>query len=106
MKKNLSVNVKNQNYPFSITQKIIEEEKLFFLHCPEAQVSQYFDTEDLVSIMNDLPELIIDEQARQRKIADQRVQFRVSGEEKIIIEKKASKEGKTISEYIRNLAIS
>ena len=106
MKKNLSVKVKNQNYPFSITPKIVEGEKLFLLDCPAAQVFQYFDTEDLVSIINDLPEFIIDEQARQGKVANQRVQFRVSKEEKIIIEKRASKEGETVSEYMRGLAIA
>ena len=49
---------------------------------------------------------IIDEQARQGKVANQRVQFRVSKEEKIIIEKRASKEGETVSEYMRGLAIA
>ncbi len=106
MKKNLSVNVKNHNHPFSITPKMVDGERLFFLDCEAAGVSQYFDNEDLISILNDLPELIIDEQALQRKVANQRVQFRVSEDEKIIIEKRAEKNGKTVSEYMRELAIA
>ncbi len=106
MKKSLSVNVKNQNHPFSVSPKIVDGENLIFLDCPAAGISQCFDAEDLLSILDDLPELIIDEQARQRKVADQRVQFRVSEEEKVIIEKRAEKDGKTVSEYVRGLAVA
>lgn len=76
------------------------------VECIAANVAQDFLAEDVADLLIDLPNLIIAEKEYQNRQSDI-VRFRVSLEDKKLIEKKAAKQGfSSVSEYMRSLALS
>ena len=79
--------------------------KVAYFKCEAARIDQEFLIEDIPALLVDLPELILAEKrykANQKEI----VRFRVSAEEKKIIAKSANAKGfKTVSAFLRNLAL-
>lgn len=73
--------------------------------CSAANISQDFLNEDIPALLQDLPNLIIAEKNYNNK-QEEVIRFRISLEDKKLIEKKALKSGYTsVSGYLRNLAL-
>ncbi len=99
---NLTVLVKNKKYAYFITPV---DKEVCHIFCEAAKIDQNYLIEDLPLLIEDLPNLIIAEQEYEEG-KETRIQFRVTIEEKKEIEKKAVKSGnKTVSEYLRGLAL-
>jgi len=74
--------------------------------CKTARIDQDFDNEDVLPIIEDLPNIISAKQTflKQR---DKIMKFRVNQQEKETEEKKAREKGfDNVSEYLRTLALS
>lgn len=73
--------------------------------CAAAKIDQDFLAEDIPALLIDLPELILEEkryQAKQKEI----LRFRLSAEEKKLIEKKALQGGySSVSGFLRDVAL-
>lgn len=97
-----SVVVNNKKYPF--TMKEVKKDEVYF-DCEAAGVGQRFLLEDIGGLLLALPDFILEEQAYR---AEQKhvLRFRVSQDEKKDIMKKALKKGyKTVSSFLRALAL-
>lgn len=96
------VSVQNKNYPYSLTEK---KDDVVFVECKAAKIAQDFLKEDVANLLIDLPSLIVaekDYQATQSNV----VRFRIAPADKKQIEKKAIEKGfKSVSEYMRHLAL-
>ncbi len=69
--------------------------------CKEAKINQDFLNEDIVSLLKDLPNLILAEKNHKEK-SDSIIRFRVTSIEKLKIQNKAKKSWyKTISAFIK-----
>lgn len=105
MKKNSSnhyLTIKNKKHSYTITST--KSKKIVFFKCEAAKIAQEFLAEDIPALLIDLPELIIEEINYQKR--QDLIRFRLSGEEKKIIEKKALSKGyRTISAFMRDLAL-
>ncbi len=103
MKTSATITVQNKKYSYSLEKR---KDGLVYVECTAANLMQEFLAEDVVDLLIDLPNLIVAEKEYQNRQSDV-VRFRVSIEDKKQIEKKAAKEGYvSVSEYIRNLALS
>ncbi len=79
--------------------------KTTHFECDAANISQPFLNEDIPSLLIDLPNLILSEKEYLEK-QDEVIRFRVTAEDKKLIEENACKKGfKTISDYLREVAI-
>ena len=79
--------------------------KVTFVHCEAADISQEFLNEDVPDLLNDLPNLIL-AQKKYNKQQEDVIRFRISTEDKKLIEKKALKKGYTsVSSFLRDLAL-
>lgn len=97
-----SVTVNNKKHPFTI--KEIKKDEVYF-DCEGAGVGQGFLLEDIGGLFLALPDFILEEQAYRAK-QKHILRFRVSQEEKKDIMKKALKKGyKTVSSFLRALAL-
>ena len=73
--------------------------------CEAANISQDFLNEDVPALLQDLPNLIIAEKNYNNK-QEEVIRFRISLEDKKLIEQKALKNGYTsVSGYLRDLAL-
>lgn len=73
--------------------------------CESANISQSFLNEDVPNLLIDLPNLILSEKEYLAK-QDEVIRFRVTAEDKKLIEEKAGKNGfKTVSDYLREVAL-
>lgn len=73
--------------------------------CGAANISQDFLNEDVPALLQDLPNLIIAEKNYNNK-QEEVIRFRISPEDKKLIEKKAHKKGyNSVSGYLRDLAL-
>jgi len=96
----ITINNKKCFYTLRSTNK-----KTTFVECEEANISQEFPNEDIPMLLNDLPNLILSEK-EYRKQQSELIRFRVSPDDKKIIEKNAIKKGYTsVSGYLRDLAL-
>ncbi len=92
----------NKKYFYSL-KKI--NKKTSHFECEAANISQPFPNEDIPDLLIDLPNLILSEKEYLDK-QDEVIRFRVTGEDKKLIEKKASQKGfSTVSDYLRELAL-
>lgn len=97
------ITINNKKYEYSLKQKTKD---IIFVECKEANLAQDFLAEDVANLIIDLPNLIVAEKEYNKKQSEV-VRFRVSAEDKNKIEKKAVKEGfRSVSDYIRNLALN
>lgn len=93
--------IKNKKYGYTLKVG----KKLTVVKCEAANIDQDFLNEDIPLLLKDLPELIISEQKYQ-KGKDTVMRFRISPEDKKLIEKKALAHGySSVSTFLRALAL-
>lgn len=105
MKKSVKhyVSVGNKKYFY---QLISAGKKATRVLCEAANIDQKFLNEDVPELLNDLPNLIVAEK-EFHKAQNEIIRFRVSAEDKKLIEKKAVKKGYgSVSEFLRDLALA
>ena len=96
------VTVNNKKHKYKI-RKINKDTSYF--ECNSASIGQPFLNKDIPELLLHLPEHIIEER-RYRKENKEVIRFRVSQKEKDAIKIKARKKGyKTISAYLRDIAL-
>ena len=96
------INIGNKKY-FYLLSTI--DANTSFVECEAANIGQPFQNEDIPALLMDLPNLILAEK-EYRKEQDM-IRFRVSSEDKRMIEKLASERGYTsVSEFMRHLALT
>jgi hypothetical protein len=97
------ITVQNKKYPYSLTKR---KSGLVYVECEAAKVAQEFLAEDVADLLIDLPNLIVAEKNYQNQQSDV-LRFRVTTADRKRIEKKAVEQGfSSVSEYLRNLALS
>lgn len=98
------VEVGTKKYPLYITDTDYSDPTdgpLVAVECEAAGIDQEYLASDLHLLITDLPEMI---RAEQKKNATNRVNFRLSTEEKIQIEQNAKKYGfKNVSQFLKTL---
>lgn len=98
------ITVKNKRYSYFIKPSF--EKGCVFFECMAANISQDFLKEDIAALLVDLPELILEE-IKYRVEQKQIIRFRVSVQDKYLIEKKAVQHGySTVSGFLRDLALN
>lgn len=96
------ISINNRKYSYTLEQA---GKKTTFVKCGAANIAQEFLNEDVPDLLRDLPELILAEMEYKNK-QEQVIRFRVSDEDKKLIMKKAYSKGfKTISDFLRDLAL-
>lgn len=96
-----TINIQNKKYSYTLEQR----KNGVFVTCPDANISQLFDAEDVPALIFDLPNLIIAE----KEYADKAevIRFRVDKETKKRIESIATQKGfASVSAYLRTLALA
>jgi len=97
--------VQNKKYAYFISS---QKGDIVHFICEGALIDQEYMAEDIPSLLENLPDMILDEilyKAEKRK-TQQTLRFRVSSKEKCLIEKKSRKYGfESTSEFIRSLAL-
>lgn len=98
------IEVWTKKYPLYITNTDYVDPTdgaLIAVECDAAWIDQEYLASDLHILIDDLPTMIMEE---QKHIASNRVNFRLSSEEKIQIEQNAQKYGfKTVSQFLKTL---
>lgn len=106
MIKGITATITVQNKKYEYTLKPAKEKGVIRFVCKGANIDQDFLAEDIPTLIFDLPGLILAErtyQANQTEV----VRFRISIEDKKIIEKKALSSGfDTVSDYLRARALA
>ncbi len=98
-----SVSVKNKKYNYTLVPKTKDTT---FIECTAAKIAQEFLNEDIPAVLANLPNLIVAEQ-EYKNAQSVVVHFRIKSDEKQKLENAAMKNGfKTISSYMRNLALT
>jgi len=95
--------INNKKYEYSLEKRKSGE---VFIECSKAKIAQEFLAEDVPNLLIDLPNLIMAEKEYKKKQSEI-VRFRISPQDKKRVEQKAVKQGfKSVSGYLRNLALS
>jgi predicted DNA binding CopG/RHH family protein len=109
MNSDFFVSVKNKKFHFKINgpYAAYDQDNMYKLSAVNWDYEDEFTADDLMRFLasGDLQYFILEE-LKQKEVADQRLQFRVTKEEKLVIEKKAFAHGKNTSTYLRELALS
>ena len=109
MNSDFFVTVKNKKFHFQIDGPYAAhgESNMYKLFSTDWEYEDEFLAEDLLRFLasDDLQHFILEE-LKQKEAADQRLQFRVTKDEKLLIEKKALTYGKNTSTYLRDLALA
>lgn len=96
------ITIKNKKYFYTLKPA---SKNSTFVKCEAANIGQEFLNEDVPSLLNDLPNLIMAEQTHNKQQSET-IRFRVSNDDKKIIEKNAIKKGyPSLSGYLRDLAL-
>lgn len=104
MKKTVKCYLTMNNKKYSYTLTTVSK-RICFFKCEAANIAQRFVNGDIPALLKDLPELILSEKKYQKKQKDI-IRFRISGEDKKKIEKKALEHGyNSVSSYLRALAL-
>lgn len=97
--------VQHKKYPYFIAS---QDDGNVYFKCEGALLDQLYEAEDIPQLLENLPAMILDElqfQADQRD-TQQVLRFRVSSQEKCLIEKKSREQGfESTSEFIRALTL-
>ncbi len=94
--------VNNKKYAYELIPTSKETVQVI---CEAANINQEFLNEDIPELLNDLPNLILAEK-EYKNTQSEVIRFRVSPEDKKLIEKKAVKEGySSVSSFLRNLSL-
>ncbi|MEK9160113.1 MAG: hypothetical protein AAB383_05285 [Patescibacteria group bacterium] len=96
------VSLNNKKYPYSLR---LVDENVSWVECEGAKIAQEFLHEDIPALLLDLPYLI-ESTKEYEKNQENMIRFRISNEDKKAIQQKAAKLGyKSISSYLRDLAL-
>lgn len=96
------ITINNRKYHYTL--KNIDG-KSTVVKCDAAKIDQEFLNEDVPTLLNDLPDLILAEKEYNKQQTEV-IRFRISPEDKKKIEKKALKKGYTsVSRFLRDLAL-
>ena len=94
-----TITIQNKKYTYTIAATPQKEVVRFV--CLAAHIEQDFLAEDIPALLIDLPNLIIAE-LDYKKADTEVVRFRISAEDKKVIQQKAVKNGyKSLSDYVR-----
>lgn len=97
------ITINNKKYQYSLT---FVSKTTTLVECKEASIAQEFLNEDIPALLMDLPNLIMAEK-EYKKRQEEIIRFRISPEDKKIIEQKAIKKGyHNLSSFLRDLALS
>lgn len=96
-----TVSVGNKKYPYTLTE---QKGNMVYVDCKAASVGQVFEPEDIGALILDLPNLIAAEQVYQEKQSGT-IRFRTTAEERRKIELYAKASGKSVSKFVRDLAL-
>ena len=97
-----TITIQNKKYEYSLTER---KDGIIFVECKAANIAQDFPAEDIANLIIDLPDLIIAEK-NHNKNQSEVIRFRITHKDKSLIEKKAIQEGyRSVSDYIRHLAL-
>ena len=96
-----AVFVDSKKYPYVLTE---QKNGMVYVDCKAACVGQEFEAEDVGALILDLPNLIEAEQTYQEKQSGT-IRFRTTTEERKKIETNAKASGKSISKFVRDLAL-
>jgi len=98
----IAITVGNKKYIASLKKTSEETTEVV---CEAANINQEFLNEDIPALLVDLPNLILDEK-KHSDAQNEVIRFRVSTEDKKLIEKKALKEGySSVSGFLRDLSL-
>ncbi|MDH3324407.1 MAG: hypothetical protein OEL89_02115 [Candidatus Peregrinibacteria bacterium] len=90
----------SRKYEYTLGKPFHEDGvKLMHFSCPKLEIDQDFLVEDVPELILDLPNIAYN--LKQSSKQNTFLRVRIKMEEKMVIEKKAMKEGKTMSVYIR-----
>ena len=96
------VTLNNKKYSYSL--KKLDKNKIF-VECRGANIAQEFLSEDIPDLLIDLPDLILVEKQYKEGQAEV-IRFRLTADDKKMILEKAYKKGyKTVSSFLRYLAL-
>lgn len=96
----ITINNKKCFYTLKTTNK-----NQTFVECKAANISQEFLNEDIPNLLVDLPNLILAEKDYKKQQSEM-IRFRVSPNDKKLIEKKALQKGYlSVSGFLRDLAL-
>jgi len=96
------ITVQNKKYTYSLAKNA---NGTVLVECAAAKMKQEILAEDVTDLLIDLPNLIVAEKEHQANQSDV-LRFRVSAQDKKMIEKKAVESGfPSVSEYLRSLAL-
>lgn len=96
------VSLNNKKYPYSL--RLIDE-NVTWVECEAACIAEEFPCEDIPALLMDLPYLI-EATKEHYKNQENVIRFRISNKDKKAIQLKAAKKGyKSISSYLRDLAL-
>jgi hypothetical protein len=96
-----AVFVGSKKYTYTLTER---KNDMVHVDCEAASVGQEFEAQDVGALILDLPNLIEAEQAYQEKQSGT-IRFRTTAQERQKIEVRAKASGKSISKYVRDLAL-
>jgi len=93
----------NKKYFYTLEPKT---KKTTFIKCADANINQEFLNEDVPNLLRDLPNLILAEKKYNKKQADF-IRFRVSQQDKKMIEKNALQKGyPSVASFLRDMALN
>ena len=91
----------NKKYPYIMTET---PGGMVYVDCEAASVGQEFEAEDVGALILDLPNLI-EAELSYKEIQSGTIRFRTTVEERKKIEANAKASGKSISKFVRDLAV-
>lgn len=96
------ITLNNKKYFYSLKPA---KKNTTFVECEDANIKQEFLNEDIPELLIDLPDLIMAEK-KYNKQQSELIRFRVTPDDKKLIEKEAVKKGySSVSGYLRDLAL-
>jgi len=107
MKTHHTIVVRGKTHDYTLHSHDENGEKLYFVECPSAGISQDFCAEDMAEFLEDLPQWIREYEKEEAKKRKTQILFRVQSKEKAEIERRAKEAGyKTVSGYVRDRALA
>ncbi len=97
------ITIQNKKYFYTLESKT---KKTTLIKCEGANIEQEFLNEDVPSLLKDLPNLILAEKKYNKK-QDDFIRFRISTQDKAIIEKRALQKGySSVAGFLRDMALN
>ena len=96
-----TVFVGKKKHPYTLIE---QKNNMVYVDCEAACIGQEFEPEDVGALLIDLPNLIEAEQSCKEKQSGT-IRFRTTAEERERIELNAQASGKSMSKFLRDLAL-